>query len=134
MNKIRTKLKNVELFKEEGAFAMPNEYYLKLTYEYEDTYGVWERVYPKIYLPITDAQPEILDYHDEFSIYGTEFNLDFGVFELPAFMVPDEKGAVRFFRDTLIEPKPVKMTLEEIEDALGHKVEIVERKDAYNGK
>lgn len=135
-------LKDVYVYKESED---SNEWFMKLSYEYEDKKGVHHRIYPKV------ALPQTLYRMPELSIPLSETIPQSGLDALVAPMVhfgntpyiyPDEKlhvykGSVytskckKFddvsYMDELIKPAVCKMTIEEIEEKLGYKVEIVSK-------
>ena len=100
--------------------------YLKLVYDYEDSYGIHELTIPQVEFP-----------------FGNRLNLIYIHENNPAlqrlFIHPCTEGDVAnvylhdtksydglvYYVDKVIKHKPKKMTLEEIERELGYKVEIV---------
>lgn len=112
------KLKDIKLVKEGGS------YYLDATYEYENEHGVYELNIPKIHLPImTDRLSFYCRSGYSYSLCpDTRIDLGFG--ELAA-LRDFETGMTH--KITEIKKKTQKMTVAEIEAALGYKVEIVSK-------
>lgn len=98
---------------------MDGSYYLRAEYEVEDEYKVQKYTFPKLYLPIGDR----FVINHNVSLYGDEVEIDFGEMSLDAL----KQGGYYCKVETLKE-YPQKMTLEEIEEKLGYKVEIVSGK------
>lgn len=100
--------------------------YLNVTYEYENSNGKYELNIPKIELPINcTTLPAIVK--ERFCTttggdYATTF-LDFGIVKL----VMEPVGGMNFTIKE-IEKKTKKMTVAEIEQALGYKIEVVAEK------
>ena len=111
----KTKLKHIELVDEN------NSYFLDVTYEYENKYGVYELNIPRIHLPI--CRTMIPNYKVDYDItYNNVMSVDFGFGYLDAISAPGTKFTHKI---TQIKKKPQKMTLAEIEAKLGHKIELV---------
>ena len=110
------KLKDIKLVND------MNSYYLDVTYEYENEYGVYELNIPRIHLPIsTHILPSCgINMSGCYGPNNMNVNLGFG--ELNLFK--DLKTGITH-KITEIKKKPRKMTLAEVEAALGHKVELV---------
>ena len=129
--------KNVKL-KEVKAYTESNgEWFLKLVYTYDDDNGKHEFTYPKVCLPFyqssipflttTTNKLSIEDFDNFIQIASFEFDGGCPVFRGivvdPRTNKPLEMQCI--VADILVEPKVHKMTLEEIEEKLGYKVEIV---------
>ena len=122
MNDIRNKcfLKDAQIYIQDGSR------YLKLVYEYEDGYGIHELTVPQVEFPfgnrlnlkhIYEANPALRRLSIRLCTEGDVANV----------FLHDTKtddGFV-YYTDKIIEYKPKKMTIEEIERELGYKVEIV---------
>ena len=116
------KLKNLELHNDEDG------YYLSAIYTYETDDGYYEYKIPKILLPVVlSGLPYVT------AEYGipAKFRIDMGFGELYLKGVKDDAdGQDYVVRIKCIEKKAKKMTLKEIEEKLGHKIELVsEKKD-----
>lgn len=114
----RAELKDIKLV-EDG-----KSYFMDVTYEYENKYGVYELHIPKVHLPImTDRLPSYI--RSCYSvIFDPEVSIDLGFGELH--VLKDNKTGMTY-KITEIEKKTHKMTVAEIEAALGYKVEIVSK-------
>lgn len=114
----RAVLKDIKLVKKH------NTYVLDVTYEYENKYGVYELNIPCVYLPImTDRLPTYK--HSCYSVvFDPEVTIDLGFGELD--VLKDHKSGMTH-KITEVEKKTHKMTVAEIEAALGYKVEIVSK-------
>lgn len=100
--------------------------YLKLVYEYEDSYGIHELTIPQVEFPfgsrlgltyICENNPELQRLSIRLCTVG-----DFANVYL--YDTKSNDGLV-YYVDKIVKRKPKKMTLEEIERELGYKVEIV---------
>lgn len=118
--KATSKITNVELVKENGA------YYLSLEYLLEDENKVEKLTIPRAKIPIDDGfYPVLVHSTPTFSTYfgGGRVSLNSGYeghrFELKA----DPNG--NLFKFETIKEKEHEMTIEEIEKKLGYKVKIV---------
>ena len=122
MNDIRNKcfLKDAQIYVQDGSR------YLKLVYEYEDSYGIHELTIPQVEFPFGNRL-------NLFYIHGnnpaqqrlsirlcTEGN----VANVYLHDTKSYDGLV-YYVDKIIKHKPKKMTVEEIEQKLGYKVEII---------
>lgn len=108
-------LKDVKLKKLDG-----RGYFLDVTFKYENETGVYEMNIPLVKLPIK---------HDELPIFMMHMDngdnkryIDLGFGELP--MLFDTENLMTH-SITKIKDKPRKMTLSEIEKALGYEIELV---------
>lgn len=116
INYINTKLKNVELKQNEH-----DVYFLDLTYEYENDNGFYEMRIPWVHLPICKYRLPSNSFDLCWSGESRQtINLGFGDLELYK-----DRESNMYFEITEIRKKPRKMTLEEIEKALGYEVELV---------
>lgn len=100
--------------------------YLKLVYEYEDSYGIHELTIPQVEFPfgnrlgltyICENNPALQRLSIRLCTVG-----DFANVYL--YDTKSNDGSV-YYVDKIIKRKPKKMTIEEIERELGYKVEIV---------
>ncbi len=129
-------LKDVYVYKESED---SNEWFMKLVYEYEDKKGVHHRIYPKVALPQTLYRMPELSIPQSGLDTLVEPTVHFG--NTPYIYLDDVlhlyKGSVytskrkKFddvvYMDELIKPAVYRMTVEEIEEKLGYKVEIVSK-------
>ena len=109
---VKNKLQTLELYEEHEA------YYLKAVYEYEDNNGKYKFTLPKVALPFYKDEPSRIEFYD---YEGTIKN---GLNELE--IMKDKHG--RFYTIETIEKYPHKMTLKEIENKLGYKIELISEK------
>ena len=122
MNDIRNKcfLKDAQIYIQDGSR------YLKLVYEYEDSYGIHELTIPQVEFPfgsrlgltyICENNPKLQRLSIRLCTVGDFANV----------YLYDTKSndGLAYYTDKIIKRKPKKMTLEEIERELGYKVEIV---------
>ena len=134
------KLIRLEPFTDKDEFEN-NRAYLYLKYEYKDDNGnTHNKIYPKVELPICDDKlPEVDHEYVTLCKY-----IQKGRFYIPLFedglilhetdiVVNDEKGEVIALQnvsivDVITKRTVKKMTLSEIEEKLGYKVEIVSEK------
>ena len=119
-------LVNLELYKEENEFGGEN-YYLKAEYLVEEEYKTSKLTIPKIWLPINKNYLSISHgyYHNQYVI--PEVTIDLGFGSLTIDKVKDKDGEY-CYKYEVIEERAEKMTLEEIEKKLGHKIELVSKK------
>lgn len=116
---------NMELYQENGHF------YAKVKARGEDKKGVWELEIPKMtsglsvgdYVTVEDVYNPYINLEPErrIIINGREYNAE------KAF---DEQTKCNIiYKAVLIEPRIVDMSIEEIEEKLGHKIRIVDKKE-----
>ena len=111
----KAELKDIKLVNDGGS------YFLDVMYEYENKYGVYELNIPRIHLPVCKSGlPNYI--FRTYTIGPDEATVDLGFGELN--VLKDFKTGM-LYKITEIEKKPRKMTLAEVEAALGHKVELV---------
>ena len=112
----KAELKNIELVKDGGS------YYLDVTYNYENKYGLYELNIPRILLPI--CKNMLPDYRIDMPRYYDHsiMTVDFGFGDLE--VLRDFKTGMTH-KITEIQKKTHKMTLAEVEEALGYKVELI---------
>ena len=109
-------------------------WYLSLVYAYDDDKGRHKVIFPKVNLPVDQCSlPNIViektDYVPGFrnrTDLKIATNGDFELFKAPT---EDPRNGEKLeggvYYDILVEPKVHKMTLKEVEEKLGYKVEIV---------
>ena len=100
-----------------------NEFYMRLVYTFTDGYGTHELTFPKVELPfnrinIPDMKMGGPFLYENLRICSKkEMRLLEGSVSWSA--------ESRYFFDRIVEPKVHQMTIEQIEEELGYKVEIV---------
>ena len=116
-------LKDAQIYIQDGSR------YLKLVYEYEDGYGIHELTIPQVEFPfgnrldltyICENNPKLQRLAIRLCTVG-----DFANVYL--YDTKSHDGLV-YYVDKIIKRKPKKMTIEEIEQKLGYKIEIVRSK------
>ena len=116
-------LKDAQIYIQDGSR------YLKLVYEYEDGYGIHELTVPQVEFPfgnrlnlkhIYEANPALRRLSIRLCTEGDVANV----------YLHDSKSydGLVYYTDKIIKRKPKKMTIEEIEQKLGYKIEIVSSK------
>lgn len=120
--KENTKLTNLKLYKDEDQFGA-EQYYLEATYEKVTPYHKSIYTIPRVLLPLSnDAVVE----RTILSGYGRdEFKVNLGFGSLSACPI-DSIGTI--MTEQIIEEYPQKMTLEDIEEKLGYKIELISKK------
>ena len=122
MNDIRNKCS----LKDAQIYIQDDTRYLKLVYEYEDSYGIHELTFPQVEFPfgnrlgltcICENNPALQRLSIRLCTVGDLTNVYL-------YDTKSDDGLV-YYTDKIIKPKPKKMTIEEIERELGYKVEIV---------
>ena len=128
-NATNAKLERAEVI---NGFAT-NTLYLKLIYTYEDELGKHRLTFPAVnttipknHLPsvICDITGDISSLQPVDAKYIDTDEARFSISDV-AFTLGTLKG--RSYLDTIIEPAPKEMTLDEIEKKLGYKVKIVNK-------
>ena len=117
-------LKDAQIYIQDGSR------YLKLVYEYEDSYGIHELTIPQVEFPFGNCL-NLTHIYDEtnpalrrvFIRLCTEGD----VANVYLHNSKSHDGLV-YYTDKIIKHQPKKMTLEEIEQKLGYKIEIVSSK------
>ena len=116
-------LKDAQIYIQDGSR------YLKLVYEYEDGYGIHELTIPQVEFPfdnrldltyICENNPKLQRLAIRLCTVG-----DFANVYL--YDTKSHDGLV-YYVDKIIKRKPKKMTIDEIEQKLGYKIEIVSSK------
>ena len=122
MNDIRNKcfLKDAQIYIQDGSR------YLKLVYEYEDSYGIHELTIPQVEFPFDNCLNLIHIYENNPALRRLSIRLctEGDVTSVYLYDTKSDDGLV-YYVDKIIKRKPKKMTIEEIERELGYKVEIV---------
>ena len=122
MNDIRNKcfLKDAQIYIQDGSR------YLKLVYEYEDSYGIHELTIPQVEFPFGNRLNLIHIYENNPALRRLSIRLctEGDVTSVYLYDTKSDDGLV-YYVDKIIKRKPKKMTIEEIERELGYEVEIV---------
>lgn len=122
-------LRNKCFLKDAQIYIQDDTRYLKLVYEYEDSYGIHELTIPQVEFPfgnrlglkyICENNPALQRLSVRLCTEGDVANV----------YLHDSKSydGLVYYTDKIIKRKPKKMTIEEIEQKLGYKVEIVSSK------
>lgn len=124
------KLKDAKLFKENGM------YFLSLTYTAEDMSGVYELIIPKMNIHNCLYKSPLFESKIERVFESVTVLFDDCQFKLSkkdvCFKGADGKEHIAedvYYLVNTVEKKTHKMTLSEIEEKLGYKVEIVSKKE-----
>ena len=125
MNDIRNKcfLKDAQIYIQDGSR------YLKLVYEYEDSYGIHELTIPQVEFPFGNRLNLKHVYETNPALRRLSIRLctEGDVANVFLYDTKTDDGFM-YYTDKIIKHKPKKMTLEEIERELGYKIEIVSSK------
>ena len=120
------KLTNIELFKERNDDF--DEYLLKAEYEVDTGYVKKKITIPRMKLNVKN-EPFIDRLHASMNLIPQCYvDLGFGVLEC----IPNERGIC--YTETVLEMRPRKMTLEEVEKKFGYPIEIVSEKSKRGRK
>lgn len=126
---IMDNLRNKCFLKDAQIYIQDDTRYLKLVYEYEDSYGIHELTIPQVEFPfgnrlnlkhVYEANPALRRYSIRLCTEGDVANV----------FLHDTKSSdgMVYYLDRIVKHKPKKMTIEEIEQKLGYKIEIVSSK------
>lgn len=122
MNDIRNKcfLKDAQIYIQDGSR------YLKLVYEYEDSYGIHELTIPQVEFPFGNCLGLVHICKNNPALQRLSIRLcTVGDFANVYLYDTKSNDGLVYYTDKIIKHKPKKMTIEEIERELGYKVEIV---------
>lgn len=113
-------LKDAQIYTQDGSR------YLKLVYEYEDSYGIHELTIPQVEFPFGNRLNLIYIHENNPELQRLSIRLctEGDVANVYLHNLKSYDGLV-YYTDKIIKRKPKKMTIEEIERELGYKVEIV---------
>ena len=116
-------LKDAQIYIQDGSR------YLKLVYEYEDSYGIHELTIPQVEFPFGNrlGLMYICENNPELQRLSIRLCTEGDVANVYLHNSKSYDGLV-YYTDKIIKRKPKKMTIEEIERELGYKVEIVSSK------
>lgn len=122
---IMDNLRNKCSLKDAQIYIQDNTRYLKLVYEYEDSFGIHELTIPQVEFPFGNRLNLIHIYENNPIWQGLSIRLctEGDVTNVYLHDTKSDDGVV-YYTDKIIKRKPKKMTLEEIERELGYKVEI----------
>ena len=124
---IMDNLRNKCFLKDAQIYIQDGSRYLKLVYEYEDSYGIHELTLPQVEFPfcnrlvrtcnICENNPGLQRIFIHLCTEGDGANV----------YLHNSKfyDGLVYYTDKIIKRKPKKMTIEEIDRELGYKVEIV---------
>ena len=123
---IMDNLRNKCFLKDAQIYIQDGSRYLKLVYEYEDSYGIHELAIPQVEFPFGNRLNLIYIHEDNPALQRLSIRLctEGDVANVYLHNSKSYDGLV-YYTDKIIKRKPKKMTLEEIERELGYKVEIV---------
>ena len=125
MNDIRNKC----FLKDAQIYIQDDTRYLKLVYEYEDSYEIHELTIPQVEFPFGNRLNLIYIHENNPALQRLSIRLctEGDVTSVYLYDTKSDDGLV-YYTDKIIKRKPKKMTIEEIEQKLGYKVEIVSSK------
>ena len=113
-------LKDAQIYTQDGSR------YLKLVYEYEDSYGIHELTIPQVEFPFGNRLNLIYIHENNPALRRLSIRLctEGDATSVYLYDTKSDDGLV-YYVDKIIKRKPKKMTIEEIERELGYKIEIV---------
>ena len=113
-------LKDAQIYIQDGSR------YLKLVYEYEDSYGIHELTIPQVEFPFGNrlGLTYICENNPALQRLSIRLCTEGDVANVYLHNSKSYDGLV-YYTDKIVKHKPKKMTIEEIEQKLGYKVEIV---------
>ena len=113
-------LKDAQIYIQDG------NRYLKLVYEYEDGYGIHELTIPQVEFPFGNRLDLMYICENNPALQRLSIRLctEGDVANVYLHNSKSYDGLV-YYTDKIVKRKPKKMTIEEIEQKLGYKVEIV---------
>ena len=123
---IMDNLRNKCFLKDAQIYIQDGSRYLKLVYEYEDSYGIHELTIPQVEFPFGNRLNLIYIHENNTALQRLSIRLctEGDVTSVYLYDTKSDDGLV-YYTDKIIKHKPKKMTIEEIERELGYKVEIV---------
>lgn len=121
------KLTNIELKKDEQS----GEYYLDVTYEYEDNRGYYEIHFPHVRLPFYEKRMPTLNRDMGLGLYSNPSNVSLydNILQLAKDKSKHMEDGVYFYTIKTLKEKRQEMTLEEVEKKLGYKIKLVTKKE-----
>ena len=116
-------LKDAQIYIQDGSR------YLKLVYEYEDGYGIHELTVPQVEFPFGNRLnlKHIYEANPALRRLSIRLRTEGDVANVFLYDTKTDDGFV-YYTDKIIKRKSKKMTIEEIEQKLGYKIEIVSSK------
>lgn len=126
---IMDNLRNKCFLKDAQIYIQDDTRYLKLVYEYEDSYGIHELTIPQVEFPFGNrlGLTYICENNPELQRLSIHLCTEGDVANVFLYDTKTDDGFV-YYTDKIIKYKPKKMTIEEIEQKLGYKIEIVSSK------
>ena len=126
---IMDNLRNKCFLKDAQIYIQDDTRYLKLVYEYEDSYGIHELTIPQVEFPFGNRLNliHICENNPALQRLSVRLCTEGDVTSVYLYDTKSDDGLV-YYTDKIIKHKPKKMTLEEIEQKLGYKIEIVSSK------
>ena len=126
---IMDNLRNKCFLKNAQIYIQDDTRYLKLVYEYEDSYGIHELTIPQVEFPFGNRLNLIYIHENNPALRRPSIRLctEGDVTSVYLYDTKSDDGLV-YYVDKIIKRKPKKMTIEEIEQKLGYKIEIVSNK------
>ena len=126
---IMDNLEKTVFLKDAQIYIQDGSRYLKLVYEYEDSYGIHELTIPQVEFPFGNRLNLIYIHENNPALQRLSIRLctEGDVTSVYLYDTKSYDGLV-YYTDKIIKRKPKKMTIEEIEQKLGYKVEIVSSK------
>lgn len=120
-------LKDLQLYKDKDEYNI-ERYYLKAIYEKVTKYKKERVTIPKILLPVNTGEPIIKQEISDNRYSDNTIDIGFGYLPVQYDIIEPRNMTKGTMLIEVLEEYPQKMTMEEIEKRLGHKVEIVSGK------
>lgn len=122
-------LRNSCFLKDAQIYIQDNTRYLRLVYEYEDERGLHELTIPQVEFPFGNrlGLKHIYENNPAFRRLSIRLCTE-GDFATVYLYDTKSYDGLAYYVDKIIKYKPKKMTIEEIEQKLGYKIEIVSGK------
>lgn len=119
-------LRNKCFLKDAQIYIQDDTRYLKLVYEYEDSYGIHELTIPQVEFPFGNRLGLTYICENNPALQRLSIRLcTVGDFANVYLYDTKSDDGLAYYTDKIIKYKPKKMTIEEIERELGYKVEII---------
>lgn len=119
-------IKNKCFLKDAQIYIQDDTRYLKLVYEYEDSYGIHELTIPQVEFPFGNRLGLTYICENNPALQRLAIRLcTVGDFANVYLYDTKSNDGLVYYVDKITKRKPKKMTLEEIERELGYKVEII---------
>ena len=124
-------VKTSYFLKDAQIYMLDGSRYLQLVYQYEDEVGIHELTIPQVEFPFGNRLnlKHIYDYEANPALRRVSIRLctEGDVANVFLYDTKTDDGFT-YYTDRIIKYKPKKMTIEEIEQKLGYKIEIVSSK------